>query len=68
MKSWGSWLKDREPLRRTDMNAKTYKFHEKVGPGGLRCPCCTKGRPVEAKRLNNRRFRRTAKKAVQESC
>jgi hypothetical protein len=51
------------------MNAKTYKFHEKVGPGGLRCPCC---RPRntnvgEAKRLNNRKFRRTAKKVVQES-
>jgi hypothetical protein len=49
------------------MNAKTYKFHEKLGPGGLRCPCCAKGTPTEAKRINNRRFRRSAKKAVQES-
>ena len=49
------------------MNAKLYKFHEKVGPGGVRCPCCNKVTPTEAKRLNNRKFRRSAKKAVQES-
>lgn len=49
------------------MNAKTYKFHEKIGPGGIRCSCCANGTPVRAKRLNNRKFRRTAKKAIQES-
>lgn len=49
------------------MSAKSYKFHEKVGPGGVRCACCTKGRPSFTKTLNNRRFRRTAKKAAQES-
>lgn len=48
------------------MNTKTYKFLERVGPGGIRCPCCTKGKPSEHKRLNNRRFRRTARKATQE--
>jgi len=49
------------------MNAKTYKFHERVGPGGIKCPCCAVGRPTEAKRLNNRKFRRSAKKAIQEA-
>lgn len=48
------------------MNAKTYKFCEKVGPGGFRCRCCTKGVPSLSKRLANRRFRRSAKKAVRE--
>lgn len=48
------------------MNAKTYKFCEKVGHGGFRCPCCTKGVPALSKRLNNRRFRRSAKKAIRE--
>lgn len=50
------------------MNAKTYKFHAPVGPGGVRCPCCIKkGGLKDAKTRANRSFRRTAKKAAQES-
>jgi len=48
------------------MNAKLYKFAEHLGHGGVRCPCCTKGVPTVSKKLANRKFRKTAKKAVQE--
>lgn len=50
------------------MNAKTYKFHAHVGPGGVRCPCCIpKGDLKAAKTRANRSFRRTAKKTTQEN-
>lgn len=47
-------------------DAKNYKVCARVGPGGIRCPCCTKGVPSETKRLANRRFRRSARKAIRE--
>jgi len=48
------------------MNAKSYKFAEHLGHGGIRCSCCTKGVPAVSKKLINRKFRKTAKKAVRE--
>ena len=46
------------------MKAKVYKHAEKVGPGGIKCSCCTHGTATEHKRRNNRKFRRKAKKEV----
>lgn len=48
------------------MSAKHYKHAEKIGPGGMKCPCCTIGKPSTHKRINNRKFRRTAKKETTE--
>jgi len=36
----------------------------KVGPGGIKCPCCTKGRPSYTKRLAARYNRREAKRSI----
>lgn len=46
--------------------AKNYKTCARVGPGGIKCPCCTKGVPAVTKRIANRRFRRSAGKAIRE--
>lgn len=35
-----------------------------VGPGGIKCPCCTLGVPSVTKRFTNRRIRRLTKKAL----
>ena len=48
------------------MAAKLYKFHVRVGCGGIKCSCCTIGGPTAHKRLNNRRFRRAEKKWIKE--
>jgi hypothetical protein len=43
------------------VKAKDYKFCEKVGPGGIKCPCCgDKG----SKKRANRKFRRTKKNST----
>jgi hypothetical protein len=42
---------------------KAYKLHSKIGPGGLRCPCCSFGTPSEVKKKINRKNRRAARKA-----
>ena len=45
------------------MNAKDYKFAEKVGPGGHKCSCCAdKG----IKRRNNRKVRRVSKRELKK--
>jgi hypothetical protein len=43
------------------MRAKDYKFFHKIGPGGMKCPCCAhKG----SKAIANRKFRRATKKVA----
>lgn len=42
---------------------KCYKFAEKVGPGGHKCPCCG---DVHIKRRNNRKHRHQSKQALKK--
>lgn len=44
------------------MNAKNYKFFHKIGPGGIKCPCCADQK--DGKKIANRKFRRAAKRAI----
>jgi len=43
-----------------------HKTHGKAvtGPGGIRCACCTKGRPSYTKTLSARQDRRENKKEI----
>ena len=46
--------------------AKNYKTCARVGPGGIKCPCCTRVGATATKKLANRRFRRSEKRAIRE--
>lgn len=35
-----------------------------TGPGGIKCPCCTKGKPSVTKKLSARYNRKKAKKEL----
>lgn len=51
----------------TNNNA-DYKYNTRHSPGhgGMKCACCTHGKPSEVKRLINRAFRRQQKKQIKK--
>jgi hypothetical protein len=46
---------------------KPHKGKGRTGPGGIGCPCCTKGTRQYVKRLTARWARRMAKKETQKA-
>jgi hypothetical protein len=40
---------------------KDYKFFHKIGPGGIKCPCCA---DKSSKKIANRKFRRATKRTL----